>query len=134
MAEVLAAGAAARLAVAAFSAAAGEREVAPEVRALHLRVLAAASSVEAAGAAFERSARAAPLARTLEEATAWVERRKGKLESQSWLHKAAMSATTRAEIARLDAEITKCASSTAARAARAGASAAAHGRMHAHAT
>ena len=134
MAEILAAGAVARLAVSAFSAAAAEREVAPELKALHLRVMAAASSVEAMGAAFERDARAAPLVKTLGEATAWVERRTGKLESQSWLHKATMSAKTRAEIARLDAEITKCASSTAARAARAGASAAAHGRMHAHAT
>ena len=107
MAELLAAGAAARLAVAAFSAAAAERDVAPELRALQLRVLAAASSVEAAGAAFERDARAAPLVRTLEEATAWVERRTGKLEAQNWLHKSAMSQRTKAEIARLDGEITK---------------------------
>ena len=110
MAELLAAGAAARLAVSAFSAAAAERDVAPELKALQLRVLAAATSVEAAGAAFERDARAAPLVRVLAEATAWVERRAGKLEAQNWLHKTYMSATTRAEIARLDGEITKCAS------------------------
>ncbi len=110
MAEILALGAAARLAVAAFSAVAAERDIAPELRALQLRVLAAASSVEAAGAAFERDARAAPLVRTLSEATAWVEQRTGKLEAQGWLHKAAMSKKTKAEIARLDGEITKCAS------------------------
>ena len=65
MAELLALDAAAHLAVAAFSAAAAERDVAPELRALQLRVLAAATSVEAAGVAFERDARAAPLVRAL---------------------------------------------------------------------
>jgi hypothetical protein len=40
MAELLALDAAAHLAVAAFSAAAAERDVAPELRALQLRVLA----------------------------------------------------------------------------------------------
>jgi hypothetical protein len=110
MAEILALGAAARLAVSAFSAVAAERDIAPELRALQLRVLAAASSVEAAGAAFERDARAAPLVKVLSEATAWVERRTGKLESQNWLHKATMSQKTKAEIERFDNEITKCAS------------------------
>ena len=112
MAELLAAGAAARLAVAAFSAAAAERDVAPELKALQLRVLAAASSVESMGAS-AAAAHVAPLVKTLQEATAWIERREGKLEAQSWLHRAAMSAKTKAEIARLDAEITKCASTPA---------------------
>ena len=116
MAELVAAGAAgaaARLAAAAFSAAAAERDVAPELKALQLRVLAAAASVEALGPALEKDPRAAPLARTLQEATAWVERRTGKLEAQGWLHRAAMSARTKAEIERFDAEITKCASTPA---------------------
>ena len=75
-----------------------------------MRVLAAASSVEAMGAALEKDPRAAPLVETLKEATAWVERRAGKLETQSWLHRATMSAKTRAEIEHFDVEITKCAS------------------------
>ena len=111
MAEILALGAAARLAVAAFSAVAAERDIAPELRALQLRVLAAASSVEAAGeAAFDRDERVAPLLRTLAEAMAWVERREAKAETQYWLHRAIMSDTTKAEIVRLDNELTKHAS------------------------
>jgi hypothetical protein len=110
MAELLAAGTAARLAVAAFSRVAAERDVAPEVKALNVRVMAAASSVEAMGAAFERDARAAPLVAALKDATAWVERREGKLGSQSWLHKAAMAEETKAKIRELDERLTKCAS------------------------
>ena len=110
MAELFAIGAAARAAVLAFSAVAAEREVAPEFKALHLRVLMACSSIEAAGAGFERDARAAPLLRALTDATAWIERRTGKFDAQTWLHKVAMSAETRAKIQRLDEAITACAS------------------------
>jgi hypothetical protein len=110
MAELLALGAAARLAVAAFSKATAVRDIAPELKALQLRVLAAATSIELAGPAFERDARVAPLVRTLDEATAWVERRQVKEEVQNWLHRAIMSDTTKAEIVRLDNELTKCAS------------------------
>ena len=110
MAEVLALGAAARLAVAAFSAVSAASAIKPELKALQVRVLAAAASVEAMGPAFEKDARAAPLVETLKEATAWIERREMKLEIQSWLHKTAMSNPTKAEIARLDGEISKRAS------------------------
>jgi len=111
MAEAVAALAISRAAVAAFAVVSAEREVAPELKALRLRVLAAASSVEALGPAFEaRDARAAPLLATLEEAATWIERRVGKLGTQSWLHRATMSAATKAEIERLDDALTKCAS------------------------
>jgi hypothetical protein len=109
MAELLALGAAARLAVAAFSALSAMGEIDPKFKALQLRIIAVASNVSV-GTAVEGDPRVAPLNKAIQEATVWAQKRKVKLETQHWMHKAVMSSQTQGKIERFDGEIAKCAS------------------------